>query len=105
MNKISGTAGRRTCRRLMCALALSGVASSGWTQDTAHGRLLYETYCGGCHYEKLHDRPRSRTLVKSRAELTAQVMRWAPQTKHSFTNVEIEEVVNYLNRSHYKLAK
>ncbi|HEV8107371.1 MAG TPA: hypothetical protein VGP97_07580 [Burkholderiales bacterium] len=25
-----------------------------WAQDPAPGRLLYETYCGGCHYERVH---------------------------------------------------
>ena len=92
--------------RSVCALALFDIASPGWTQaDTARGRLLYETYCGGCHYEKLHERPRSRSLVNSQADLRTQVMRWAPQTKHRFTNEEIEAVVDYLDRSHYKLGK
>lgn len=92
--------------RLICALALFGAVSSGWTQeDKGRGRFLYETYCGSCHYEKLHERPRSRSLVKSMGDLRTQVIRWAPQTKHRFTSEEIEAVVGHLNRSHYKLDK
>lgn len=74
-------------------------------EQAARGRLLYETYCGACHYEKVHERPRARSLVKSKAELRAQVMRWAPQTKYKFSRQEIEAVVDYLDRSHYKLEK
>ena len=74
-------------------------------QDAARGRVLYETYCGACHYEKVHERPRSRSLVKSQADLRAQVMRWAPQTMRAFTTEEIEAVVSHLNNTHYKLAK
>lgn len=50
-------------------------------------------------------RPRARSLVKSKAELRSQVMRWAPQTKYKFTSGEIEALVEYLDRSHYKLEK
>ena len=28
-------------------------------QDPASGKMLYETYCGGCHYERVHERMRT----------------------------------------------
>jgi cytochrome c5 len=72
-------------------------------QDAQRGRLLYETYCGLCHYERVHQRERSRSLVHSMADLHGQVARWAPQTGREFSAEDIEAVVEYLNRSHYQL--
>ena len=66
------------------------------------GRLLYETHCGTCHYERVHQRIRSD--VKDLADLRDTVSRWAKQTKHRFTLDEIEEVVQYLNQSHYRFG-
>lgn len=100
---------REQARRCLClglALTWSAIAPiASAQQDAARGRVLYETYCSGCHYEKLHERPRARSLVKSQADLRTQVMRWAPQTMHSFSSEEIEAVVSHLNRSHYKLDR
>ncbi len=87
----------------LCASLVAPAAVA--QQDAARGRVLYETYCGTCHYEKVHERPRSRSLVKSQADLRAQVMRWAPQTMRTFTTEEIEAVVSHLNNTHYKLDK
>ena len=71
-------------------------------QDAERGRLLYQTHCGGCHYERVHDR--LRTEVKDLADLRDMVARWAPQTKRSFTLDEREEIVQYLNESHCRFG-
>jgi mono/diheme cytochrome c family protein len=71
-------------------------------QDSGRGRLLYETHCGTCHYERVHQRIKSD--VKDLADLRDTVARWAPQTKHNFTLDELEEVVAYLNESHYRFG-
>jgi mono/diheme cytochrome c family protein len=73
-----------------------------WAQDPAPGRLLYETHCGGCHYERVHQRVRSD--VKGLADLRDTVARWASQTKRQFTLDELESVVQYLNQSHYRFG-
>jgi hypothetical protein len=75
---------------------------SAWPQDGANGRLLYETYCGGCHYERVHQR--LRTAVKDLSDLRDMVARWAPQTKRNFTLDEREDIVQYLNESHYRFG-
>lgn len=74
-------------------------------QDPERGRVLYETFCMTCHYERVHERPRERSAVKSLADLRAQVERWAPRTRMRFTGEDIADVVEHLNRSHYKLAR
>jgi mono/diheme cytochrome c family protein len=71
-------------------------------QDAARGRVLYEAYCGGCHYERVHDR--LRTEVKDLSDLRDMVTRWAPQTKYRFSLDEREDVVQYLNESHYRIG-
>jgi len=78
------------------------LALPAFAQDPAPGRLLYETHCGGCHYERVHQRVRSD--VKDLGDLRDTVARWADQTKRRFTVQEIEEVVQYLNASHYRFG-
>lgn len=87
----------------IAALALSLPATASLAADAQQGRFLYETYCGTCHYEKLHER--KATQVDTLAKLRAEVGRWSTKTPRTFTAAEIEEVVEYLNRSHYRLAK
>ena len=75
---------------------------SAWPQDAARGRLLYETHCGACHYERVHQRLRS--AVRDIADLRDMVARWAPQTKRTYTLDEREDIVQYLNESHYRFG-
>lgn len=89
-------------RRLLAAcLALSAAAAAA--QDEARGRLLYETHCGTCHYERVHQRKQS--AVGDLAQLRDMVARWIRQTRHRFTLDEQEAVVQYLNRSHYRFVQ
>jgi len=87
-------------RAVSLLLLLLPLAASA--QDPAPGRALYETHCGGCHYERVHDR--LRTEVKDLADLRDMVARWAPQTRRTFTLDEREAVVQYLNESHYRFG-
>jgi mono/diheme cytochrome c family protein len=87
-------------RPLSAILALVPLAASA--QDPANGRVLYETHCGSCHYERVHQR--LRTDVRDLADLRDTVARWAPQTKRVFTLDELEEIVQYLNESHYRFG-
>jgi cytochrome c5 len=87
----------------IASLALLALALPAQGQDLQRGRLLYETHCATCHAEKLHQRDKS--VVKSMADLRDMVARWARETKRSFALDELEDVVLYLNRSHYRLTK
>ena len=86
----------------LLGLALFLLAIDVSAQDAARGKLLYETHCGGCHYERVHDR--LRTKIKDLSDLRDEVARWAPQTKRQFTLDEREEIVQYLNASHYRIG-
>jgi hypothetical protein len=64
--------------------------------------VLYETHCGGCHYERVHQRLRSD--LRELADLRDAVARWAPQTKRRFSLDELESIAQYLNESHYRFG-
>lgn len=88
---------------LACLLAAASVPVSA--QDAQRGRVLYETFCQTCHYERVHERPRERSVVKSSTDLRAQVARWSERTRMRFTPQDVDDVAEYLNRSHYKFQK
>lgn len=89
--------------RRAALLAALAVSLSAGAQDPERGRLLYETHCGECHYERMHRR--EHTTIHSLADLRAAVARWAPQTRHRFTPDDLEDVVQHLNAAHYKLKE
>jgi len=53
----------------------------------------------------VHERSPENSRVKGLADLRDIVSERAPQTKFRFSLDDREAVVQYLNRSHYKLAK
>lgn len=78
---------------------------SAQAQDAGLGKLLYQTHCITCHYERIHDRDRSRSLVRSAAELRVEVANRALLTERKFTPAELEDIAAYLDQSHYRFKK
>lgn len=87
------------------ALALAFVCLPAAAQDAGRGKLLYELHCGGCHYERVHERAPENTKVHTLAELRDQVALRAAQTGRQFTLEDLADIAEYLNRSHYGLAR
>jgi hypothetical protein len=87
----------------LLALALAGLPAAA--QDAQRGKLLYETHCLACHYERIHKRDPSRSLVRTLADLRAQVASRAAMTGRPFAREDLADITEYLNRSHYKLQK
>lgn len=85
------------------AIALLFFSLAAAAQDVERGRLLYQTHCGGCHYERAHQE-RLRPAVRDLEGLRDMVARWAPQTKRSYTLDELDDVVHYLNETHYRFG-
>lgn len=90
-------------RRWAIVLALAALPAFG--QDAVRGRLLYETHCGACHYERIHQRPRERRTVASLAGLRIEVAKRAAQVGRPFTVEDLDDIAEYLNRSHYRLQE
>ena len=90
--------------RILIAVMLAWVLPAG-AQDAQRGKALYDTHCIACHYERIHNRDPSRSLVKSFAQLRVEVVNRAALTGQRFTTEDLDDIAEYLNRSHYKMAK
>lgn len=89
--------------RPLAILVLAVAAETAAGADAARGKVLYETHCGGCHYEKLHKRQSSP--INSIAALKLEVVKWSRQTGRSFAVQELDDIAEHLNRTHYRLEK
>jgi mono/diheme cytochrome c family protein len=74
-------------------------------QDAQRGKALYDTHCVACHYERIHKRDPSKSLVNSMAKLRIEVVNRAALTGQRFTTEDLDDIAEYLNRSHYKLKQ
>ena len=90
--------------RAVLALVLM-VVMPAWAQDAQRGRLLYETHCLSCHYERIHKRDPSRSLVRTFTQLRLEVAQRAANTGQRFTIDDLDDIAEYLNRTHYRLEK
>ena len=86
-------------------LLLLVFTASANAQDVGRGKLLYETHCQACHYERIHRRDPSRSLVKSLPQLRVEVADRAALTKQAFSPADLDDIAEYLNRTHYRLEK
>ena len=91
---------------MRAALAILLLAAApAWPQDAKRGAELYETHCLSCHYERIHKRDPSRSLIRTTAQLRIEVAERAAQTGRRFTPEDVDDVAEYLNRTHYKLPE
>jgi mono/diheme cytochrome c family protein len=78
------------------------LAATAAAQDVSRGALLYETHCVACHREGLHDRKNSK--VATDADLRFQVERWTKESRYRFTPAEREDLIEFLDATHYQLT-
>ena len=90
--------------RVALAILLLAAATAG-SQDARRGAELYETHCLSCHYERIHKRDPSRSLIRTAAQLRVEVTVRAAQTGRPFTLEDLDDIAEYLNRSHYRLPE
>jgi mono/diheme cytochrome c family protein len=96
----------RPASALLLALAAALTAAlPAAAQDAERGRLLYETHCLGCHYERIHKRDPSRSRIVTLGGLRGEVAERAVQTSRPFTREDLDDIAEYLNRTHYRLQK
>ena len=88
---------------VVVGIALALGTGQALAADPQQGKLLYETHCGTCHYERLHERKATR--IDSYAALKAEVSKWAAETGRKFSPAELDDIAEYLNQSHYRIAK
>jgi len=91
--------------RFASALVVLAAAWPAAAQDAERGKLVYETQCLGCHYERIHKRDPSRSLIRTIAQLRLQVAQRAADTGRRFTLEDLDDIAEYLDRTHYRLEK
>ena len=79
------------------------LALPAWAQDAERGKALYDTHCTSCHYERIHKRDPSRSLIRTLAQLRLEVAQRAALTGQRFTTDDLDDIAEYLNRTHYRL--
>jgi len=83
---------------MVCAgLLLPGSASYAETFD--RGQALYENHCRTCHEEGIHVRDNRR--VTSIGELRHRVASWSYHAALGWSDEDIADVVDYLDRRFY----
>jgi hypothetical protein len=73
-------------------------AGHDWRMNAGHSLVLV-----ACHREDRHDRVNSRVATYS--DLRFEVERWTEQTGRPFTTTEREQLVEYLDATHYRLDR
>jgi mono/diheme cytochrome c family protein len=89
----------------LAAIAAAAFAAPAQAQDAARGKALYETHCLSCHYERIHKRDASRSLVRNMAQLRAEIARRAEQAGKRFSVEDADDIAEYLNQSHYRFGR
>jgi mono/diheme cytochrome c family protein len=84
-------------------LALPAWSGSQPLPDLERGRALYQNHCVVCHTSKVHRREPPLPITLD--ELRAIVTLWAKEEGLPWRRDEIEDVVQYLDRAHYRFAK
>ena len=92
-------------KRAVLVLIAGLGASVAIAQDPQRGQQLYENYCLSCHYERIHKRDPSRSLVRSLTNLRVEVARRAEQVPAPLSPQDVDDIAEYLNRSHYRFEK
>jgi mono/diheme cytochrome c family protein len=90
----------------LCAAGALGIAPGSRgaeIPDLERGRKLYENHCIVCHTAKVHRRVPPLPLQID--ELRRIVALWASMEGMRWSSEEIEDVVHYLNRTHYRFEK
>ena len=93
---------------VIALLAAGGLASAPAARgaevpDLERGRALYENHCVVCHTPKVHRRPAQLPLRIDDLRFIANM--WATQQGLTWSREDIEDVVYYLDRTHYRLEK
>ena len=91
----------RLAAAFICAVAVLPVSA----QDPQRGKALYELNCLACHYERIHKRDPSKSLIRTQAQLRVEVVNRAALTKQRFTIEDLDDIAEYLDRTHYKFRK
>lgn len=82
-----------------CVLGLHAVPSQA--EEFSRGQALYENHCQSCHADWAHTR--SGRKVASAEELHRRVAAWSIHAGLHWSDEEVRDVADYLERNFYHL--
>ena len=85
------------------ALLVAGAARAQPPVDLERGRALYENHCVVCHTSKVHRRYPPSAIDMEALRFIVKV--WAEENRLKWGPEEIEDVVQYLDRTHYRFPR
>jgi mono/diheme cytochrome c family protein len=85
------------------ALAAATGSAGQSVPDAERGRALYQNHCGVCHTSKVHRREPPLPITVE--ELRTIVAIWAREEGLRWSRDDIEDVVQYLDRTYYRFVK
>jgi len=94
--------------KFSCVLAwvigVGVVPAATWAepQNLERGRALYENHCVVCHTSKVHRRYPPSAIDMEALRFIVRV--WVEEQKLQWSQQDIDDVVLYLNRTHYKFG-
>ena len=91
---------------LLAGLALASVPGLSGAQvvpSLERGRALYENHCIVCHTSKVHRRFPPSAIDREALRFIVRV--WVDEQKLRWSAEDIEDVVHYIDRTHYQFEK
>ena len=85
---------------VLAATALPVPYALAQPANAERGRLLYENHCQFCHTPQVHSRLNKLPLTRN--EMRGIVDHWRRYQNLVWSEQETEDVVEYLNRTHYR---
>lgn len=96
-------AGRASLLALVWVASAAIPAAAAEVPDLDRGRALYENHCTVCHTSKVHRRfPPSAIDLEA---LRVIVKVWVEEQHLRWSAEDIEDVVQYIDRTNYRFAK
>jgi len=84
-------------------LGLSVPALGQEVPNLERGRSLYELHCVVCHTSKVHRRFPPSAIDQEALRFIVKV--WVEEQKLRWRSEDVEDVVQYLDRAHYRFDK
>ena len=88
------------CLAILAGLVVSATVPAADLPNPDRGRGLYENHCVVCHTSKVHRR--YPQLAIDREALHYIVSVWVEEQNLRWSEEEIRDVVEYLNRNYYR---
>lgn len=86
----------------LAAAILLAAHAAAQIPDADRGRALYENHCVVCHTPSVHTRPNK--LAYTRQAVREIVEHWQRQQGLAWSDQDIDDVLEYLDRTRYHFA-